>query len=121
MGKRAEEALALFGEGYNCAQSLAAAFAPPGWQGEACGAVTGALMALGLSLGPRGPREKIARLRLKRSTEKFIKRFTAMHGTINCNALRGQPPAGGFRKGREEGCPGIVRDAALILEEMIKG
>ncbi len=67
---QSERAIAYFKEGFNCSQAVFAAFAPQsgleremalriagtfgggmGRLGEVCGAVTGALMALGLQYG----------------------------------------------------------------------
>jgi C_GCAxxG_C_C family probable redox protein len=135
---RTDTALSLFSEGYNCAQAILAAFAPEGAAdrevylkissafgsgiastGSTCGAVTGALMAIGMNLGPSQKGHPIHNLKLERKYRKFLKEFNSRHSTTLCNPLRGKDNDGKYRKGEKERCPGFVRTAAEILEEML--
>jgi len=86
--------------------------------GGTCGAVTGALMAIGLRLGTSEP--KIPPEKARRTAAEFIKRFYALHGSVDCNAMRGVAgPSGVYVKGENELCTGFVRDAADMLQELL--
>ena len=131
-----------FAQGFNCSQAVFSAYAtqlgiddetalklasPFGGgvarQGEVCGAVTGALMALGLGCGNATLENKEENYRL---ADEFIKRFQEQHGTILCRELIGynlsKPEE--LQKAREQGvfvsaCPGFVKDAAKLVEEIL--
>lgn len=143
MPPRPETAVSIFLQNYNCSQSVLAAFAsefgleektalrmasPFGAglarKGEACGAVTGGLMAVGLARGTDTPASKEEIYRL---SQEFMSRFEAKHGSIVCRKLidcdlstpEGHQTAsakGVFRSI----CPGLVRDAVEILQELLK-
>jgi C_GCAxxG_C_C family probable redox protein len=103
--------------------------------GETCGAVTGAFMVIGLKHGSAAnwlvegrvdDRENGKRLNTYRLVRELTDRFAARHGSIRCKDLLGcdlSTPEGG--KMVEEKnlfrtvCPGLVRDAAEILEEIL--
>ncbi len=142
MSKEEIAAASLSGHTMNCAQSVLTAFCEDlgmeksqalkvalafgggmGGTGQTCGAVTGAYMVIGLRLGSKereGIREDLHRL-----VEDFNNKFTALHGSTDCNVLLGcevNTPEGRARA-RENGlfdsvCPDLVRDSARILEEM---
>ncbi|HQI81546.1 MAG TPA: C-GCAxxG-C-C family protein [Deltaproteobacteria bacterium] len=89
--------------------------------GLTCGAVTGALMVLGLRHGGTGG-QKQATYGL--ATE-FVKRFREAHGSINCTELIGydlsdpeQLAEASARIVFASKCVDYVRTAARILEEM---
>jgi C_GCAxxG_C_C family probable redox protein len=134
---RTQDALSLFEQGYNCAQAILAAFAPNGEAsrevylklassfgsgmsrtGNTCGAVSGALMVIGLHLGPSQKKRPLVKLKLERTSKKFLKEFEKRHGTVVCNPLRGHEPNGMYRKGKNDLCPAFVKTAAEILEEL---
>lgn len=124
-----------FAQGFNCAQSILSAFAaeaglsdeialrmaaPFGGgiarQGETCGAVTGALMALGLLHGDAG-REKTYHL-----AQEFLQTFRERHGSIQCHDLIGYDLSTpeGLQGARGAGasirvCPLLVKSAAEML------
>jgi len=90
--------------------------------GLTCGAVTGALMAIGLWYGG-GPEMKEGTYEI---VGDFVERFTRLHGSINCTELVGhdlsKPEQ--LAKAREEAvfavrCVKYVEDAVKILEELI--
>lgn len=140
-----EEAEALFGGGFNCAQSLLAAYgvdlgierdialklaAPFGagmsGTGQACGAVSGALMVIGLKFGAANAWNKIQKARVKTKARKFVQKFRERHGHVRCSKLIGADL--GTEEGRcdarrrnvfENSCMNFVADAAEILEEII--
>jgi C_GCAxxG_C_C family probable redox protein len=142
MPKPSETAVNFFDQGFNCAQSVLVAFAPQlGLQesqalklaspfgggvsrrGQICGAVTGALMALGLAQGVDSPASKEEAYRLG---QEFLQKFEAKHGTILCRELLNEDISTpvGLQQARDKGifsvlCPQLVRDAAEITAAML--
>lgn len=137
-----EIAIAHFRQNFNCAQSVLVAFAPQlGMddsqalrlaspfgggvvrRGQTCGAVTGALMVLGLAQGADTPEGKEDTYRLG---QEFLQRFESRHATILCRELLDcdiSTPEG-LQQAREKGaitalCPLFVRDAAEIVQTML--
>jgi C_GCAxxG_C_C family probable redox protein len=134
-------AIARFGKGHSCAQAVFSAFAEQmgmDYQtavklssgfgggmglGSVCGAVTGAIMAIGLKYGGVDPTAKAQTAKLVRE---FTDRFKAEHRSLNCLDLLGCDLS--TREGRQTAkdknlyatvCNGIVRDAAKILNELL--
>lgn len=131
--------------GYNCAQAVSSVFARDagvpeevilraatgfgggvGHTGGACGAVSGAVLAIGLFFGSTGPEEKEAKNRTYGLTREFITRFTLKRGTVFCTELLGcdLTTDEGLDRAREQNltrtlCPLYVRDAVEILEEIL--
>lgn len=129
----------------NCAQSVLTSFAEElglsndlalkvarafgGGMGQskgACGAVTGAYMALGLALKPSGDYLK-DRAQMGNAMGEFNRRFLELHGALNCTDLCGYdlsiPEQGAEARKKNvfaTVCPGLVRDAAKILEEILQ-
>lgn len=144
MSKRKEEAVSAFKEGYNCAQAVFSAFAielgvsreqaikvASGFgggmarQGDTCGAVTGAMMALGLAKGS-AEADEAAKQRVYSSIWEFLAEFRARHGSTLCRDLlecdlgteegRKQAHASGVTKAR---CPEFIGSAVEIVEKMV--
>ena len=137
-----ETAVARFEEGCSCAQAVFATYAEDqgmdhstamrvssgfgggmGMMGDACGAVTGAFMILGMQYGGE---DKNARTKACAMVREFADRYRARHGAIACRDLVGcdiSTPEGvqtmRENKLRSKICTGLVRDAAEILEEML--
>ncbi len=140
------EARRLFLEGYNCAQAVFCAFRDltgmeldaaarlsssfGGGMGrlrEVCGAVSGALLALGMLRGyddPKNPEAKKAHYAL---VQEFARRFKEKNDTIICRELLENVPVtpGGTPEERtpefyaRRPCLRLVCDAADILDEML--
>ena len=132
-----------FAQGFNCAQAVLSAFAaqagiseesalrlasPFGGgiarQGQVCGALTGALMALGLQRGNSTPQGKDETYRI---SQEFVQDFQERHGAILCRGLVGfdiSTPEGlqAAREGKvfARVCPGLVNGAADMLAEILK-
>jgi C_GCAxxG_C_C family probable redox protein len=96
-------------------------------QGEVCGAVVGAIMAIGLKHGMIKIGDGEAAMKAYEIAGKFIEKFKERNVSIRCKELLGydiSTPQG--LKIAEtmtiagELCPGFVRDAAEILEELDK-
>ncbi len=138
-------AAGLFAKGVSCAPAVLAAVAPrlglDGDQaarlaccfgggmigsGQTCGAVTGAMMALGLAHGagttPDPARKQVA----YDKTAELWKRFSERHGSISCREILGADLSTpeGRAKAQAAGlfrtkCPEVVRDAAEILVSLL--
>jgi C_GCAxxG_C_C family probable redox protein len=141
-----KRAMEYFSSDYNCAQSvmksileskgmdfdeifhLAAGFGGGvGLQGHICGAVSGAVAALGVINGSRYDDFIKHKEATYSSTEKFIKIFSGKNRSIICDDLTGITMAdkASHDKAIEDGtfrkiCPGYVKDAIRIVLEMTK-
>jgi C_GCAxxG_C_C family probable redox protein len=94
--------------------------------GETCGAVSGALMALGLKFFQAGPQDAPGKQRVYALAQEFCKRFKERHASTLCRDLIGMDISTpeGQKKARDAGvfkelCPPLVRSAAEIVEEML--
>jgi len=127
----AQSVLTAFSEDFGLKQDIAHSIAQ-GFGGgmhinSTCGAVTGAYMALGLANpvskdNPRQSMEKIGTL-----IAEFNRKFKELHGALNCTELLGYDLSipEQATKAREAGlfatkCPEFVRDAAQIVENLLK-
>ena len=103
---RGERAKALFYEGYNCSQAVLCAFEDVtgldretsariassfgGGMGrlrEVCGAVSGAVMALGICRGYSDPSDRGAKETHYRRIQEFAEQFREKNGSIICREL----------------------------------
>jgi C_GCAxxG_C_C family probable redox protein len=107
------------------AMKLGGAFGSGMNMGETCGAVTGALMVIGLRHAKVSRAGFLSRDRTERETLDFIERFKQRNGAVSCKELLGcdlGSPEGRATAKRDKSfktrCPKFVRDAAEILEEM---
>ena len=139
-----EKAVSLFGGDCNCAQAVLGAYAdelevPPdlacriacGFGGgmrraDTCGAVTGALMVIGLKHGPARCGDEEDKDLACRLAAEFQQSFASRHGSTICRELLGCDVSTeeGHNQAKEQGlfdrrCPGYVRDAAVILQELL--
>ena len=138
-------AAALFEAGFSCAEAVAGAFAEHrglgrdaalraagafgagmSRTGQTCGAVSGALLVLGLVHGRTDAADGEAKERAYALGARFCERFQAANGGLSCPALLGvdiSSPA--VRKAAADAglfktrCPALVRSAAEILDAMI--
>ena len=144
---REERARQLFKEGSNCAQSVAVAYADVlgmeekaaakmvssfgGGMGrlrEVCGAVSGALMVLGMVAGYSDPKDPTAKKDHYHRVQEFAARSREKNGSIICRELlKGvEVKPGADPELRTEAyykkrpCPELVYRAAGILEDMLK-
>lgn len=144
----AECARENFLKGYNCAQSVAIAFAAEmgkseeevarlassfgGGMGrlrEVCGAVSGALLVYGALRGYSDPTDGDAKKRHYASVQDFAERFKAEHETIVCRELlknialkkegSSEPEERTPEYYRTRPCARFVETAARILEDML--
>jgi len=136
----------FFDDGFNCAQSVLLPFALRAgiskenalklttgfgagmvYRGETCGAISGAMMAIGLAKGRCKADEHDSKENTYMLTNKLYKEFRRKHGTIICKELLKleNTNATGWDKADEMGlfdiqCPLYVKDAAIITAELLK-
>ncbi|MFW9817655.1 MAG: C-GCAxxG-C-C family protein [Candidatus Thorarchaeota archaeon] len=87
--------------------------------GNVCGAVTGALMALGLKYG--GPNST----KVNEVAKELLDEFTSLHGSIICRELietdliTDEDVQKAFKTGAFDNCPKFVEGATLLLEKLL--
>lgn len=134
-----------FLDGYSCSQTilttyckrygvdhltgvkLAAGFGAGMQKANTCGAVTGAIMVLGLHFGNEASINSAGRRAVYTAVIEFSKQFEALNGTLSCRKLLGcdvNTPEG-MQIAAEKDlfktiCPKFVEDAASILDQMIE-
>ena len=137
-------ALDLHDNGFNCAQAVFAALADVREDGraaalrtaacfgggmrcgEVCGAVTGALMAIGLAHGHDRPDDAERKADVAARTRAFVAEFRERNGTLLCRELLGEDPSApeAAARLREQGrfrstCPGAIADAVDIASRSL--
>lgn len=137
--ERRKEALKLFHEGYNCAQAILAAYgdmfglerqnafkigAPFGGgvanTGNTCGALSGALMVIGLRYGSDKPAGWVKRARVNRASKNFMKRFINVCGSKDCDDLKCYYRMNNHENIKKKAyCARIVEKAVNILEDLL--
>lgn len=140
-----EQTVACFKEGLNCAQALLSTYGPQFGldreeairiaaalgsgmgMGETCGAVTGALMLIGLKHSKVKGGFSFSKDKTKDNAREFVERFKARHKTTECRELLECDVSSfeGLRTAKKEKhfkkrCPKFVQDAAEILEELLE-
>lgn len=109
------------------ANRVSACFGGGMMMGEVCGAVTGALMVLGLKYGHSKEENLLDQKEIMAAKSgEFREKFMEKYGTVNCRALLGYDVSKpeeleeALNSGRMLGfCPKPVKDAIDILNEMI--
>lgn len=139
-----ETATSLFKEGFNCAQSLLAAYGTElglnrevalkigsafgggiGRLGETCGFVTGALMIIGLKYGMTDAKNKKSKIKTYEVVENFINKFKSRNNSITCRELVGfdmssfKTLSPDLSKIVMERCPKLLRDSAEIIDKIL--
>ncbi len=114
--------------GYDREEALrmAAPFGAGMFRGDTCGAVTGAMIAIGMKYGHFQPGDQEQDALCREKVAEFQQRFMEKHGTTICRELISydfsQP--GAFARAAESGvflevCPAFVADALEILEDLL--
>lgn len=150
---KVEKAVDLSYKGFNCSQSVFSVFAEENGVDEkaalriscafgggmartacTCGAVTGAIMAIGLKHGMDSCETQDAKMKTYDLARKFFEEFKAKHGTLICKDLIGfdigNPGELGIaanspewrekmNKCHDEICSKLIADAVKIVEELI--
>ena len=146
MKTKAEIAVDIFLNGFNCSQAvfsshseeyglsetvakkIACGFgAGMGYNCEVCGAVSGALMVIGLKYGKYMELDNPAKEKTYKLVKEFTDNFKKEYGTINCRQLIKYDLGieEQLLKARELGvfkeiCPAFVKKSVEILEEILK-
>jgi len=142
---KTEFAVECFNNGFSCAQAVLAAFCEEygldkklalkmacsfgggmAYLGEACGAVTGAFMVLGLKYGQDNEEDKHSRTVNFLLVKDFATRFRKLNGSISCKELieydisdENQLIAARQTDVFQTKCAMYVRNAVDLLEEII--
>jgi C_GCAxxG_C_C family probable redox protein len=88
--------------------------------GNVCGALTGAIMALGLKYGGSMMEQDVTQ-----ASTKLLKEFTELHGSVLCRNLinydliTDQDFKQAFEAGAFSKCPQYVEDVAEFMEKLI--
>lgn len=141
---KSEKALDLFSNNFNCSQAVLTAFAPDfdldetlalklgtsfgggARNGEICGAVSGALLVLGLKYGHFQADNNEQKSRAYQIAAEYTKRFKEINGSIVCRDLLGydltKPEEMACIK--EKGlfgdvCPKMIKCAVEVLESVL--
>lgn len=140
------EAVSCFNSGFNCSQSILSTYGTEfgidrdialklatgfgggmGRMAETCGAVTGALMVIGLKYGKCGLDGDDKREKTYELVKEFRRRFEETNGTVVCKNLLNCDIAieSELIRARDTGlfktvCPKMISDAAEILEDMLR-
>jgi C_GCAxxG_C_C family probable redox protein len=142
---KSEQAIEYFRSGFNCAQSVLAPFGPEysiteehclkiacafgggmGMQQLTCGAVTGALMVLGLHFGKGLYDDNDKKLNTYAKAEAFCREFSERHGSVCClelmDGLRMNDPEDKKKIDELElhriKCAKYVREAVELVQRM---
>ena len=143
---KAEKAKKQFEKGFSCAPAVLSAYAERlgleealalkiacgfgggiGRMGRTCGAVTGAVMVIGLKHGQADANDEESRQRTHKLVKEFIDRFVTLHGSIECKELINydlSDPAelrlAKKNKVFQNKCTSFVYDSARILEDILQ-
>ena len=142
---KSDIALASFNQGITCSSAVFSAFSEElglddktakkigcgfgagiSRTGNICGAVSGAIMVIGLKYGKAEQGDDGATEKTRALTRRFIQEFIKKNGSVNCTELLGfnlnnqdEYEAAGREKLFRTKCPELVRDAAVILEKIL--
>lgn len=134
-----------FNSNYNCSQAVFTTFATEmgleeelalrvatqfgggARKGEMCGAVSGALMVLGLKYGHCHEEDGEEKSRAYGIAEDFMNRFIAKNGTVVCRELLGYDVSKSEDMVKIKAqdlfhsvCPKMIQSAVMIVEEMLE-
>ena len=142
---KSAQTLASFKDGFTCSSAVFSSFSEElglDWEtakkiscgfgagisktGNICGAVSGAIMVIGLKYGKTKQGDDEATEKTRALVREFIQEFTERHGSVNCTELLGynlSNPAE-YEKAYHNKlfvtkCPELVGDATAILEKIL--
>lgn len=144
MTDRETKAMEYFQNNFNCAQSVLGAFAEDAGMSEAlalsiatnfgggarkaemCGAVSGALMALGLFCNHTDGSDQETKAEAYALSEEFMDRFIRENGSVVCRNLLGFDLTKPEEKKQIEElrlfktrCPELIKSSARLLDDML--
>ncbi|MBQ7839635.1 MAG: C_GCAxxG_C_C family protein [Lachnospiraceae bacterium] len=128
-----ELAISLHDRGFNCAQSVACAFAEEigvpeevlfaaseafgrgmGGMDGTCGAVSGAIMLAGFKNSCADPAQPTTKAATYVLAEEITRAFAAQNGSLVCRELKGENTGKPLRS-----CPDCIMDAVEIVEKVL--
>ncbi|MDD1679621.1 MAG: C-GCAxxG-C-C family protein [Methanomicrobiales archaeon] len=144
--QRAAEAVAAFNGGFSCSQAICTTYfqafgidrvtarkvscgfgAGIARSGNICGAVSGAIMVIGLAYGMARSGDVASKEKTYRAVNDFLREFKRRNGDVDCTPLIGfdlsdpsQLEMAKERKVVTTRCPRFVKDAAEILDEILE-
>ena len=139
---KVNEAVECFDGGFNCAQAVFSTYCSElgldktmalkiagglgggfGCLQETCGAVTGAILLIGLKYGKYEKGDKLSKEKTYTLVREFVSEFKKRNGTINCRELLQADLLNDDKRVLSEKvdkiCPGMVKDASEIIEEIL--
>jgi C_GCAxxG_C_C family probable redox protein len=142
---RVEEALSLMREYGSCCSGVLAAYAPEvgmektlaagvgrgmaggiGGLGNVCGAVSGAVMVIGLKMTNEGNiHDMEAGFKTMDTVKEFVARFEEQHSSIKCRELVGydissrEKSAVAMKENAFANCPKFIESAVTILDDIV--
>ena len=145
MSKESETAINCFTDGFSCSQTVLASYSEKlglqkelafkvsgafgggmGHIGETCGAVTGALMLIGLKYGKYKKEDLVSKDKTYNIVKEYITQFRENHGSIKCSDLIKYDISINEEliKARESGvfktiCPLLIKDSIEIVEKYL--
>lgn len=145
MDSKVEQAVSYFQDGFNCSQSILASYCTEfglnqsialklatgfgggmGRLGKTCGAVSGALMVIGLKYGRDKIEDNTSKEKTYTIVQKFINKFIKLNKSISCNELLDCDinTLEGLNSAKEKNlfstlCPDFVRTSAEIIEKLL--
>ena len=143
--QRAAEAVAAFKSGFSCSQAICTTYfqsygvdrvtarkvscgfgAGIARSGNICGAVSGAIMVIGLQYGMAKSGDLNAKEKTYQAVTEFLREFTQRNGATDCTRLIGynladpsQLEMAKEKKVVMTRCPKFVKDAAEILDGIL--
>jgi C_GCAxxG_C_C family probable redox protein len=97
-----------------------------GRNGRTCGAISAAIMVLGLEYGMTDSEEQERKVRTYEKVRELVGKFESRHGTIMCNDLLGCDISTeeGFTEAQEKNltntiCLDIIDEVSCLLDEML--
>lgn len=144
--KPAEKAIKLYKEEYNCSQAILSAYAEElgidektairvassfgggiARTGKTCGAVTGALMVLGMKQWNSDVEKEEAKQHVYKLSNQLMEEFQERNQTLNCEELLGvsvsTPEGRAVVKANQlstKVCHRVINDVTEILDKLIK-
>ncbi|MGA3359402.1 MAG: C-GCAxxG-C-C family protein [Halobacteriota archaeon] len=142
---KAEDAVALFQQGFTCSQALLSVFAQDfgldrdmalrisqgfgagiAYTDDTCGAVSGAIMVIGLRYGRIRADDIVAKEKTYAVVREFLREFKKRNGSVDCTGLLGYDlsdpqQVAEVKKNKVvmARCPAFVRDAVKLVEILV--
>ena len=147
MSKHSEKAVDLFRQGYNCGQSVFAAFSDVtgmdtttalrltsplgggmGHLREVCGAVSGMFLVAGMLYGFEDPKDGSAKAEHYKIIQELAKGFRDKNGSLLCRELLGlepgmtspEPLTDAQKRGAPHSCEDLIRCAAERMDTYLE-